>query len=175
MNNISFILVICLTCFGCKINENSNKDAFVQAISFEATPKEIQKYYKMIKTISVHEIQTLTYNELGTNNLSSFLITVNPNKMKEYECEFNADNYIVVDHRLPFGKSLVQYKDLSDITMIKTNSMWIGSFKYNVKNAFIGECFYELKKVNDSFVITKLMVKKKMTSDMKDGYCIFEK
>jgi len=173
MNRLYFVLMVCLVFFGCKNQNKWQHKAIIRAISFEASSSKIKETQQKIQGLSLHDANLTLCLELGSQNLSSFLLTANPESMTKYECEFNEANYIVIAQRFPFGKSLVQYKDISDILVIKTNSVWEGSFKYNIKNAFVGKCLYEMIKKDEDFIVSKLVIKHRKSSRIKDGFCVF--
>lgn len=164
--------MVCLVSYGCRNQNKWQKKAIIKAISFEASASKIKETQQKIQGLSLYDANLTLCSELGGQNLSSFLLTVNPENMIKYECEFNEANYIVINQRFPFGKSLVQYKDISEIVIIKTNSVWEGSFKYNVKSAFVGKCLYEMIKKNEGFIVSKLVIKHKKSSRINDGFCV---
>jgi hypothetical protein len=145
--------------FGAEKEEFEN--ALKKAIQFSATPETIKEAALKMETQMRPAIVKYLKSKLGTNNLSSFILTMSPLDREDHKIEAlsNKNPIPIAIKIMKQGKSLVQLEDLIDLKWKKSNDNEMqGSFTYYKKDFYKIKCLFKGKKSNKKWEITKLSI-----------------
>lgn len=162
------ILIACSILAGCSSPNRSLEQALKQAIAFEAEPKQIKKVFSEFAEIGQEERTSSMYHLLGSNNLSSFLLTCPLDQLSDYMIDFAFDPVKVSRKCAVNGQSLIEYQDVTNLITISVSDEISGSFDIHAKDVQIyGTCEFQACIVNDSVKIMKLEIPAKKGLDIK--------
>ena len=154
-----YILMGVVLLAGCTEYRLSQKDAVKNALSFQSDRKAIKDTFAQLSTMSAYEGRKLLEENLGKDNLSTFLLTQRADVTNCFALFVDISSTVVIRRCLTAGKSLVTYSDLSMIeTKMENNGKWIGSFVFNVENSYTGICRFIMIESDKGYMISKLYV-----------------
>ncbi len=169
-----FILIVVLAGVGCSARKSPLETALEHAVSFEAQPNRIRNAFAEFPGKPQSEAVDYLLSELGSNNLSSFMLTCPLDKNKGFEFGFEFDPIKVSRRCRVQGKSLVEFTDLSNISSIVVSGVIKGRFDFNVNEvSLIGVCEFEAVTTTEGVAVQRLAIPSKDRTDT-NSLVVFE-
>ncbi len=126
-------------------------------------------------TVSGHSKKVeLLSSKLNSKNLCFLLFITQKDILEKFEIEM--DNFMqILRTRLHFKESPLMPKDIYNLQCIKkSNNRIDGSFSFNSLNSIKGKCLFKSKRIENKWIIEKLVVAKKLSENINDGLVIWE-
>lgn len=169
-------LGIILVGLGCSAEKSGLEDALKQAVSFDGGARQIRKTFIEFSEQSHTEATNSLLSELGSNNLSSFLLVHPIDELSSvYKIDFVYDP-IKVSQKCSFhGKSLVEFNDITNLVYTSISGKLTGSFDINASDVnLFGTCEFEAVVSSDKVYIQRLTIPPRTRSNT-NSLVVFEK
>jgi hypothetical protein len=152
------------------------RDAIGKAISFEATSQTIAQVSEELMTAAGGEKRAALFRTLGTNNLSSFLMTVTGPNTKQYEIEQDVSLFaFVAAQRALAGRSAVLLDDITEHHVIRSEPTRIGGqFLIDIPKSLRTRCVYTAHQEGNSWAVRRLVIARRHFHTPDEGLTVIE-
>ncbi len=147
------------------------RDAIARAISFSAPSPKIALVSEELMTASGGDDQVALIETLGTNNLSSFLMTISDTYSEKYEIETDVPLLaFVFGQRTLSGLSAVLLDDIVEHHLItSTLDSVTGHFVIEIPKCLRMRCVYAAHRDDETWVVHRLVVSRKDSLKIEEG------
>ena len=171
-----FVALILPMMFFCNCGNDESgkiKEVLKQAVSFNASSRTIREISALLENCPYDEKLIIAQEGFGTNNLSYFLLANNINTFTNFHIHATSSFAFIMKQRLPFGKSLVSFKDITSLNIVKKPYGFDGDFTFDAKGVIGGKCLFEMEYEGNTLIMKKLAIAHKTLPGIKNSFFVF--